>query len=117
MSNHHANHVFVIGKVIQSWIYDGNRVARVQMKRTTFMPPRNDGHSDLVNVVLPDAIARGMTVENGQEVHVRGFIRSEDRETPLQSIVKDVEFPKKFQDVKVRQIVTEVVALDWQIVG
>lgn len=119
MSNtqHHANHVILIGKVIQTWKYDNHIVARLAMHRPVFLPLRDRGpQSDLVSVVLPDAVTRGQVIENEMELHVVGFIRSEDREIQLPSLLKDIEIPRKLQDVKVRQIVTEVVALDWQII-
>lgn len=112
---HHINHVILIGKVIQTWTYDGNRIVRLQMKRGSFLPKRAEGNSDLVNVVLPDAVSKGQSVEIGSELHVQGFIRSEDREVALSTLMKDV--PAILKDTKIRQIVTEVVALDWQIIS
>lgn len=111
---HHVNHVVLVGKVIQTWIYNGNRIARLQMKRSAFLPHRPDGHSDLVNVVLPDALVKGQIVENGQELHVRGFVRSEDRDVSISSVIKE-EIPAAIKDLKIQQIVTEVFATDWQI--
>jgi hypothetical protein len=111
---HHVNHVILIGKVIQTWTYDGNRIARIQMKRSSFQPKRAEGNSDLVNVVLPDAVSKGQVVSVGDELHVTGFIRSEDREVALSSLMKEV--PLELRDLKVKQIVTEVVALEWEIV-
>ena len=119
MSNiqHHVNQVILIGKVIQTWKYDDNIVARLSMRRPVFLPIRDKGpQSDLVSVVLPNAVTRGQVIENEMELHIVGFIRSEDREAQLSSLIKDVEIPRKLQGLKVRQIVTEVVALDWQVI-
>ena len=66
---HQINHVVLIGKVIQTWTYDGNRIVRLQMKRGSFLPKRTEGNSDLVNVVLPDAVSKGQVVEIGSELH------------------------------------------------
>lgn len=110
---HHVNHVILIGKVLQTWTYDGNRIARVQMKRSSFQPKRAEGNSDLVNVVLPDAVSKGQVVSVGNELHVQGFIRSEDREVALASLMKEV--PQELRDLKVKQIVTEVVAMEWEM--
>lgn len=111
--SHHINHVILIGKVIQTWTYDNNRIARIQMKRSSFLPKRSDGNSDLVNVVLPDAVSKGQVVSVGDELHVIGFIRSEDREVALSSVLKDV--PAILKETKIKQIVTEVWASEWQI--
>ena len=116
-TQHHANHVILIGRVIQTWKYGDDLIARLNMRRPAFLPPRDKGpQSDLVSVVLRNAVTRGQVVQNEMELHVVGYIRSEDRETHLASLLKDVDLPKKLQDLKVRQIVTEVVALDWQII-
>lgn len=109
----HANHVILIGKVLQTWTYDNNRIVRLQMKRSAFLPKRADGNSDLVNIVLPDAVSKGQVVSIGSELHVAGFIRSEDREVLLSSLMKEV--PQELRDLKVKQIVTEVLALEWEI--
>ena len=111
----HVNHVVLIGKVIQTWTYDNNRIARIQMKRAAFQTKRAEGNSDLVNVVLPDAVSKGQVVSVGDELHVQGFIRSEDREVALSSLMKEV--PQELRDVKVRQIVTEVWAQEWEMGG
>lgn len=110
---HHVNHVIVIGKVIQTWTYGNNRIARIQMKRSTFQPKRAEGNSDLVNLVLPDAVSKGQVVSVGNELHITGFIRSEDREVELGSLMKDI--PLELRDVKVKQIVTEVWAQEWEM--
>ena len=109
----HANHVILIGKVIQTWTYNGNRIARLQMKRSAFQPKRAEGNSDLVNVVLPDAVSKGQVVSIGDELHVTGFIRSEDREMALGALMNDV--PAELKEVKIKQIVTEVWAAEWEI--
>jgi len=44
-----------------------------------------------------------------------GFVRNADRETPLASIARGVKLPDELKSVKVKQIVTEVVAVEWQI--
>lgn len=111
---HHINHVILIGKVIQTWTYDGNRIVRLQMKRGSFLPKRAEGNSDLVNVVLPDAVSKGQVISAGNELHLVGFIRSEDREVLLSSLMKGI--PSEFQETKIRQIVTEVIAIEWQII-
>jgi hypothetical protein len=112
--NHHINHVILIGKVIQTWTYNNNRIIRLQMKRGSFLPKRAEGNSDLVNVVLPDAVSKGQVVSIGDELHVQGHVRSEDREVALSSLMKEV--PAILKDTKIRQIVTEVAALEWEIV-
>lgn len=111
---HHINHVILIGKVIQTWTYDGNRIARIQMKRSSFQLKRAEGNSDLVNVVLPDAVSKGQVVSVGEVLHVTGFIRSEDREILLSSLMKEI--PDELKEIKIRQILTEVIALNWQII-
>jgi len=108
------NHVILVGKVIQTWIYNGNRIVRLQMKRTSFIPKRTEGNSDLVNVILPDAVAKGQSADIGSELHVTGFVRSEDREVALASLIKEV--PQNLRDLKVKQIVTEVWATEWEMI-
>ena len=114
--NHHVNHVILVGRVLQTWTYENDRGVRLLMRRATFLPLRSDGPSDLVNVILPEAAARGQVVKEGDELHVEGFIRNADRDVLLSSIVKDVGLPAKWQKTCVKQIVTEVVATNWQIV-
>jgi len=43
---------------------------------------------------------------------VQEYIRSENREVMLNSLMK--EAPQEISGLKVRQIVTEVVALEWE---
>jgi uncharacterized protein YdeI (BOF family) len=113
----HANSVVLTGKIIQHWTYDNNVIVRIQMARPIFYRRRKDGNlSDLVNVVLPDAVLQGQTVQVNQEMHVQGYIHSEERETLLSSMLKGVKLDEKYLKMKVRQIVTEVIAQNWQIV-
>ena len=113
---HHVNHVILIGTVLQTWSFGNDRGVRLQMRRPAFFPVRSDGPSDLVNVILPEAVTRGQSVKEGDELHVMGFVRNADRETSLASIAKDVKLPDELKKVKVKQIVTEVVAVEWQII-
>ena len=32
----HANHIFIIGKVLQTWTYSDDRICRVSMRRASF---------------------------------------------------------------------------------
>jgi len=115
--SHHANTVILTGKIIQHWTYDNNVIARVQMARPIFYQRRKDGNSsDLVNVVLPDAVLRGQVVQVNQELHIQGYIHSEERETSLSSMLKGVKLDVQYSKLKVKQIVTEVIAQNWQIV-
>lgn len=113
---HHANHVLLIGQVIQTWTYSNDRMCRVQMTRAAFQPLVDGSARDLVNVVLPEAVTRGVIVKKGDELHITGFIRNEDREVSLASIAGNIELPEQLKDLKVRQIVTQVYATSWQIV-
>ena len=113
---HHVNHVILIGTVLQAWSYGSDRGVRLQMHRPAFFPVRSDGPSDLVNVILPEAVTRGQVVAEGNELHITGFIRNADRETPLASIAKGIDLPNELKKVRVKQIVTEVVAVEWQII-
>jgi hypothetical protein len=113
---HHVNHVILIGTVLQTWSFANDRGVRLQMRRPAFFPVRSDGPSDLVNVILPEAVTRGQSVKEGDELHITGFVRNADRETSLASIAKDVKLPEELKKVKVKQIVTEVVAVEWQII-
>jgi len=113
---HHVNQVVLVGKVLQTWTFEQDRGTRLQMRRPVFLPQRSDGPSDLVNVILPDAVARGQVVNEGDELHVEGFIRNSDREVALSTLVKDEDLPEKWQKTRVKQIVTEVVATNWQII-
>lgn len=113
----HANHVFLIGSVLQTWSFGNDRGVRLQMRRPAFFPLRSDGPSDLVNVVLPEAVTRGQLVAVGDELHITGFIRNAERETPLAAIAKGIDLPESLKKAKVKQIVTEVVAINWQIVA
>ncbi len=113
----HANHVFLIGTVLQAWSFGNDRGLRLQMRRPAFFPVRSDGPSDLVNVILPEAVTRGQVVNIGDELHITGFIRNAERETPLAAIARGIDLPEKLKKAKVKQIVTEVVAVNWQIVS
>jgi len=114
--NHHVNHVILVGRVLQTWTYENDRGVRLLMRRATFLPLRSDGPSDLVNVILPEAAARGQVVKENDELHITGFIRNADREVTLASITKGIELPYELKKTRIRQIVTEVVAVDWQII-
>ncbi len=116
MSNH-VNTVTLTGKILQHWMYSDNIIVRLQMVRPSFYPKRTDRNmSDLVSVVLPDAMLKGQSVQVGQEIHVQGLVHSEERETPISSLVKDPNLDKKLATIKVRQIITEVFAINWQLV-
>ena len=113
----HVNTVTLIGKILQHWTYSDNIIVRLQMIRPSFYPKRTDKNmTELVSVVLPDAILKGQSVQIGQEVHVQGLIHSEERETSISSLVKDPNLEKKLAAIKVRQIITEVIAINWQLV-
>ena len=114
--NHHVNHVILVGRVLQTWTYENDRGVRLLMRRATFLPLRSDGPSDLVNVILPEAAARGQVVKENDELHITGFIRNADREVTLASIAKGIELTYELKKTRIRQIVTEVVAVDWQII-
>jgi hypothetical protein len=114
MNSTHANHVFLIGQVIQTWTYSEDRICRVSMRRASFVPSGQP--SDLVNVVIPGAVKRGITIKKGDTLHVNGFIRNEDRETPLSKLTK-TKLPDALKDLKIKQIVTQVYASDWQLVS
>ena len=114
--NHHVNHVILVGRVLQTWTYENDRGVRLLMRRATFLPRRSDGPSDLVNVILPEAAARGQVVKENDELHITGFIRNADREVTLASIAQGIEIPNELKKTRIRQIVTEVVAVDWQII-
>ena len=114
--NHHVNHVILVGRVLQTWTYENDRGVRLLMRRATFLPLQSDGPSDLVNVILPEAAARGQVVKENDELHITGFIRNADREVTLASITKGIELPYELKKTRIRQIVTEVVAVDWQII-
>ena len=114
--NHHVNHVILVGRVLQTWTYENDRGVRLLMRRATFLPLRSDGPSDLVNVILPEAAARGQVVKENDELHITGFIRNADREVTLASIARGIELPNELKKTRIRQIVTEVVAVDWQII-
>jgi hypothetical protein len=115
--NHHVNHVILIGRVLQAWQFENDRCARLQMRRPVFVPARADGPSDLVNVVLPEAVARGQVVKEGDELHVEGFLRNAEREVLLASMLKTEDLPAKWTKTRIKQIVTEVVATNWQIIS
>lgn len=117
MSNHHVNHVILIGTVLQTWLFGSDRGIRLQMRRPAFFPVRSDGPSDLVNVILPEAVTRGQVVVEGDNLHITGFIRNADRETSLGSIARGIKLPEELKKAKVKQIVTEVVAVEWQIIS
>ncbi|MGB8215497.1 MAG: hypothetical protein WCE68_18250 [Anaerolineales bacterium] len=116
MSNHHVNHVILVGKVLQTWSFEDDRGVRLQMRRAAFQPPRADGPSDLVIVILPGAIPRGQQVSEGDELHIEGFIRNTEREVLLSSLAKGIDIPANLKKTRVKQLVTEVVAINWQII-
>src|SRR5512146_2356712 len=113
--NHHVNHVILVGRVLQTWTFENDRGIRLQMRRPVFVPARTDGPSDLANVVLPEAVSRGQVVQEGDELHVEGFLRNAERDVLISSLLKSEDLPVKWRKARVRQIVTEVVATNWQI--
>ncbi len=118
MSNtHHVNHVVLVGRVLQTWTFENDRGIRLQMRRPVFIPARPEGPSDLANVILPEAIPRGQMVKEGDELHVEGFLRNAERDVLLASLLKKADLPAKWQKTRVKQIVTEVVATNWQIIS
>src|SRR5512138_3479798 len=114
---HHINHVILIGRVLQTWTFGNDRGIRLQMRRPVFVPARTDGPSDLANVVLPEAVSRGQVVREGDELHVEGFLRNAEREVLFSSLLRSEELPAKWRKTRVKQIVTEVVATNWQIIA
>ena len=113
----HVNTVTLTGKILQHWTYSDNVIVRLQMIRPSFYPKRTDKNmSDLVSVVLPDAMLKGQSVQSGQEIHIQGFLHSEERETPLSSLLKDKKISNDLAEIKVCQIITEVIATNWQLI-
>ena len=109
-----ANPVFLIGQVIQTWTYSDDRICRVSMQRASFAP--SGQASDLVNVIIPGAEKRGITIKKGDTLHLSGFIRNDDREVPLSKLTKN-KLPDELKDLKIKQIVTQVYASSWQLVS
>ena len=114
MKSPQANHVFLIGQVIQTWTYSDDRICRVSMQRASFSP--SGQASDLVNVVIPGAEKRGINLKKGDILHLSGFIRNEDREVPQSKLTKK-KLPDNVKDLKIKQIVTQVYASSWQLVS
>jgi len=115
-NNHHVNHVILIGRVLQTWTFENDRGIRLQMRRPVFIPARPEGPSDLANVILPEALSRGQVVKEGDELHVEGFLRNAERDVLLSSLLKSEDLPAKWQKTRVKQLVTEVIATNWQII-
>ena len=109
-----ANHIFLIGQVIQTWTYSDDRICRVSIQRASFAP--SGQASDLVNVIISGAEKRGITIKKGDTLHVSGFIRNEDRDVPLSKLTK-MKLPGELKNLKIRQIVTQVYASNWQLVS
>ena len=113
ISQANANHVFLIGQVIQTWTYGDDRICRLAMQRTSFQPQGQS--NDLVNVIIPGALRCGIAIKKGDVLHVAGFIRNEDRDVPLSKLTK-TPLPEELKDLKIRQIVTQVYASTWQLI-
>ena len=113
---HHVNHVILIGRVLQTWIFENDRGIRLQMRRPVFIPARPEGPSDLANVILPEAVSRGQVIQEGDELHVEGFLRNSERDVLFSSLLKSEDLPVKWRKTRVKQIVTEVVASNWQTI-
>ena len=56
---HHVNCIILIGRVLQTRTFENDRGVRLQMRRAVIHPPRSDGSSDPVNVILLEAVTRG----------------------------------------------------------
>ena len=122
---HHANHVILIGQVLQTWRFGADLFARLQINRPAYYTSQ-DGPLDLVTVALPGAAAHGIDLSEGDELHVSGFLRNIERQVKLSDLykrqgnsVRNLErkfsgLMEEFVATRVPQIVTEVVAVHWQ---
>jgi hypothetical protein len=111
---HHGNRVTLIGTVLQTWSYGNDRGVWLQVRLPAFFPVRSDGPSNLANVILPEAVTSSQSILAGNELHITGFIHNADRETSLAAFAKGVKLPYYMKKVRVKQVVTEVLAVEWR---
>ena len=114
----HANTVTLIGQVLQTWEVANDRHVRLSVRRPAYYPYRTDGPNDLVTVVLPEAVTRNQVIKNGDELLVQGFVRNEDVQVTLASLVRGKDapvLPPELAGHKVKTIITTVVAAQWQL--
>lgn len=112
----HVNSVTLVGKVLNTWEVGPDRLARLSIRRPGFYPRREEGPNDLVTVVLPDAVLKGQTIKDDTEIHLVGFIKNSDAQVTLGSLAKGVELPPDIAQLRVKNIITLVVATQWQLV-
>lgn len=113
----HVNTATLVGQVLATWEVGNDRHVRLSIRRPTFYPYRTEGPNDLVTVVLLDAVARGQMVKKEDEIYVQGFIRNEDVNVTLGSLTRgNDEIPPDVAQIRIKTIVTTVVATQWQLV-
>lgn len=112
----HVNSVTLLGKVLSAWEVGSDRLVRLSIHRPGFYPRREAGPNDLVTVVLPDAVLKGQVVKENAEIHLVGFIKNEDAQVTLASLARGIELPPDLAQQRVKNIMTLVVATQWQLV-
>lgn len=112
----HVNSVTLTGKALNSWEVGSDRMVRLSVRRPGFYPRREEGPNDLVTVVLPDAVLKGQVIKENAEIHLVGFIKNSDVQVTLASLAKGVELPPDLAQQRVKNILTLVVATQWQLV-
>ncbi len=128
-----ANVVTLTGRVVGTWVFEGDQFIRLAVRRPREMPANPDGKNfDGVNVRINYFMARGMTLpERGAVIQVNGFVQQRDTEESLERLLRRVpeEVAKTeaykalvaqeavLRQVKLRTSITEVMALAWEQVA
>ncbi len=128
-----ANVVTLTGRVVGTWVFEGDQFIRLAVRRPREMPANPDGKNfDGVNVRINYFMARGMTLpERGAVIQVNGFVQQRDTEESLDRVLRrvpdDVAKSEAYKalvaqeavlrQVKLRTSITEVMALAWEQVA
>ncbi len=108
------NEVHLQGRVMRTWRFRGDLLARVSVPRDPDRPQKNGTNFDYVTVRFPGGWDKRIGVTDGMDIRVHGFIQSRDYEERLSDFLKDAE-PKIEVDVpdgrepRAKRATTEVV--------
>lgn len=118
------NEVHITGKVMKTWTYQGDFLARVGVIRPHWRPGKmNGGREDYISVRFVGGQALERTVPVGAYLEVHGYLQSRDWQESLLYFLRDAEAQdvlealgeQKALAVKAPRSTVEVVAERWQV--
>ncbi len=109
------NEVHLQGRVMKTWRFRGDLLARVSVPRAPDRPTKNGSNFDYVTVRFPGGWDRRLGITPGMDIQVHGLIQSRDYEETLGDFMRDAE-PKievnvpDGQEPRAKRATTEVIA-------